>query len=179
MAPCQVLTLTLTLTLNSNAYAWLLTLTLTLTPTATPMRGSPPRRSRTSCSSRPRSTCSRRSEPEPRPPPYTAPPTAPPTAQPSPAVAQSSGTPPRWRAAVISAASDFRIMSAVTSAEKAEQLSKTIKTRKSQLQDVVSGSREKTAQAQTRHEKYMGHVARLEEEVAAARAHAEQAAADL
>ena len=85
----------------------------------------------------------------------------------------------KWRSSIISAASDFRIMSAVTSAEKAEQLSKTIKTRKSQLQDVVSGSREKTAQAQTRHEKYMGHVARLEEEVAAARAHAEQAAADL
>ena len=41
-------------------------------------------------------------------------------------------------------------MSAVTSAEKAEQLSKTLKQRKSQLHELVSGSREKTALAPLR-----------------------------
>lgn len=85
----------------------------------------------------------------------------------------------KWRSSIISAASDFRIMAAVTSAEKADDMIKNLKQRKAELQEVVSSSREKTGQAQTRYEKYMGHVTRLEEEVAAAKAHAEHAASEL
>jgi len=85
----------------------------------------------------------------------------------------------KWRTSIISAASDFRIMAAVTSAEQVDSMMKNLKTRKAKLQETVSGSREKTAQAQLRHETYMGHVSRLEEEVQAAKAHADGAAAEL
>lgn len=85
----------------------------------------------------------------------------------------------KWRMSIISAASDFKIMAAVTAAEKVEGLMKTLKTRKGTLQQTVSGSREKSAQAQQRYDKYAGHVTRLEEEVAKAKEHAEAAAAEL
>jgi hypothetical protein len=85
----------------------------------------------------------------------------------------------KWRQSIISAASDFRIMSAVSGAEKVDNLSKTIKQRKAQLQDVIATSREKTSLATTKYERYQGHVQRLEEEVKAAKVHAEAAASEL
>ena len=85
----------------------------------------------------------------------------------------------KWRQSIISAASDFRIMSAVSGAEKVDNLSKTIKQRKAELQDVIATSREKTSLATTKYERYQGHVQRLEEEVKAAKVHAEAAASEL
>ena len=43
----------------------------------------------------------------------------------------------------------------------------------------MGASKEKSAAAAARHERYLGHVKRLEEEVVAAKAHADQAAAEL
>ena len=43
----------------------------------------------------------------------------------------------------------------------------------------MSSSKEKAAAAAARHERYLGHVKRLEEEVVAAKAHADQAASEL
>tara|TARA_B110001452_G_scaffold196028_1_gene166006 strand:+ start:450 stop:1868 length:1419 start_codon:yes stop_codon:yes gene_type:complete len=85
----------------------------------------------------------------------------------------------KWRTSIISAASDFRIMAAVTSAEKVDSMMKSLKTRKAKLQETVSSSREKEAQAQTRYDTYLGHVKRLEEEVEAAKAHAQTAKSEL
>ena len=56
---------------------------------------------------------------------------------------------------------------------------RTLKQRTADVQTKVGSSKEKEVQAQARHERYLGHVKRLEEEVAAAKAHADQAAADL
>ena len=51
--------------------------------------------------------------------------------------------------------------------------------RKAELQDVIATSREKTSLATTKYERYQGHVQRLEEEVKAAKVHAEAAASEL
>jgi len=56
---------------------------------------------------------------------------------------------------------------------------RTLKQRTAQLQTEVSSSKEKAAAAAARHERYLGHVKRLEEEVVAAKAHADQAASEL
>jgi len=88
----------------------------------------------------------------------------------------------RWRKrtmAAVTAATDFRMLAAVEMAEKVEEDIKGIKQRTVELQAAVSGSKEKTSGAQSKYERYMGHVRRLEEEVAAAKAHAEAAAEEL
>jgi hypothetical protein len=85
----------------------------------------------------------------------------------------------KFRAAVISAADDYRVLAAAEAADEVDRAMRTLKQRTTQLQQEVSTSKEKAAAAVTRHERYLSHVKRLEEEVAAAKAHAEQAGAEL
>ena len=85
----------------------------------------------------------------------------------------------KFRAAVISAADDYRVLAAAEAADEVDRSMRTLKQRTAQLQQDVSGSKEKAAAAVARHERYLSHVKRLEEEVAAAKAHAEQAKAEL
>jgi len=85
----------------------------------------------------------------------------------------------KFRGAVISAADDYRVLAAAEAADEVDRNMRTLKQRTVDLQTEVSGSKEKEAAAAARHERYLGHVKKLEEEVAAAKAHAEQAAADL
>ena len=85
----------------------------------------------------------------------------------------------KWRVAVVTAAGDFKMLAAAQSADRVEQLMRDVGKRKKELAGVVKGTPEKTAHARLKHEKYLGHVRRLEEEAAAARAHADAAAAEL
>jgi len=88
----------------------------------------------------------------------------------------------RWRkrtVAAVTAACDFRMLAAVEMADKIDEDMKTMKQRTTELQEAVSSSKEKTTSAQSKYERYMGHVRRLEEEVAAAKAHADAAAEEL
>lgn len=85
----------------------------------------------------------------------------------------------KFRSAVISAADDFRVLAAAEAADEVDRNMRTLKQRTAQLQQEVSSSKEKAKAAVDRHERYLGHVKRLEEEVVAAKAHAEQAAAEL
>jgi hypothetical protein len=47
------------------------------------------------------------------------------------------------------------------------------------LQQTATSTKERTAAAHAKHERYLSHVQRLEEEVAAAKQHADAAAAEL
>ena len=85
----------------------------------------------------------------------------------------------KFRAAVISAADDYRVLAAAEAADEVDRNMRTLKERTVRLQEEVSSSKEKAAAAVARHERYLGHVKRLEEEVVAAKAHADQAAAEL
>jgi hypothetical protein len=85
----------------------------------------------------------------------------------------------KFRAAVISAADDYRVLAAAEAADEVDRNMRTLKQRTAQLQQELSSGKEKAAAAAARHERYLGHVKKLEEEVAAAKAHAEQAKADL
>lgn len=85
----------------------------------------------------------------------------------------------KFRAAVISAADDYRVLAAAEAADEVDRNMRTLKQRTSDLQTELSGSQEKEAAAAARHERYLGHVKKLEEEVAAAKKHAEQSASDL
>jgi len=85
----------------------------------------------------------------------------------------------KFRAAVISAADDYRVLAAAEAADEVDRNMRTIKQRTAQLQQEVGQSKEKAAAAAERHKRYLGHVKRLEEEVVAAKAHADQAAAEL
>mmetsp|Transcript_22557 Transcript_22557/g.73758 ORF Transcript_22557/g.73758 Transcript_22557/m.73758 type:complete len:478 (+) Transcript_22557:38-1471(+) len=88
----------------------------------------------------------------------------------------------RWRKrqlAALTAATDFRMLAAVEMAEKVEEDLRSLKTRTADLQQSASGAKERTASAHAKHERYLSHVRRLEEEVAAAKQHADAAAQEL
>lgn len=85
----------------------------------------------------------------------------------------------KFRSAVISAADDYRVLAAAEAADQLDRSMRTLKQRTAQLAQDVSSSKEKAAVAAARHERYLTHVKKLEEEVAAAKAHADQAHADL
>ena len=85
----------------------------------------------------------------------------------------------RFRTAVIAAADDYRVLAAAEAADEVDRTMRTLKQRTIDLQNDVTSTTEKEVAAAARHERYLSHVKRLEEEVAAAKAHAEQAAVDL
>lgn len=85
----------------------------------------------------------------------------------------------KFRAAVISAADDYRVLAAAEAADEVDRNMRTLKQRTAQLQQDVSTSKDKAAAVAARHERYLSHVKRLEEEVVAAKAHADQAASEL
>jgi len=85
----------------------------------------------------------------------------------------------KFRSAVISAADDYRVLMAAEAADEVDRSMRSLKQRTAELQTQVQASKEKELAAAARHERYLGHVKKLEEEVAAAKKHAEQAAADL
>ena len=81
--------------------------------------------------------------------------------------------------AAMTAATDFRMLSAVEVAEQVDADMKGMKERTLQLQQTSIAAKEKSAHAQVRYERYMQHVRRLEVEVAAARALADAEASEL
>jgi len=85
----------------------------------------------------------------------------------------------KFRAAVIAAADDFRVLMAAEAADEVDRNMRSLKQRTSEMQTAVQGCKQKEQEAAARHERYLKHVQRLEEEVAAAKAHADQAAVDL
>mmetsp|Transcript_40813 Transcript_40813/g.98916 ORF Transcript_40813/g.98916 Transcript_40813/m.98916 type:complete len:390 (-) Transcript_40813:454-1623(-) len=85
----------------------------------------------------------------------------------------------KWINAILTAAHDYRIVSAAEAAEQVDNSMRTLKQRTASLQESLESSKAKEAEAQTISERYTEHVKRLEEEVAAAKRHVEQAAADL
>ena len=85
----------------------------------------------------------------------------------------------KYRMAVISAADDYRVLAAAEAADQVDRAARTLKTRTAQVESELQSCREKSEDASLKHERYLSHVKRLEEEVAAAKAHAEQAKADL
>ena len=70
----------------------------------------------------------------------------------------------KFRAAVISAADDYRVLAAAEAADEVDRNMRTLKERTVRLQEEVSSSKEAAA-AVARHERYLGHVKRLEEEL--------------
>ena len=85
----------------------------------------------------------------------------------------------KWCLALVTAATDFRMLCAVEAAEKIDEGLRSLKQRTAQLHETVTGARERTAESQLRYERYQQHVRRLEEEVTAAREHLAQAAEEL
>ena len=85
----------------------------------------------------------------------------------------------KFRAAVISAADDYRVLAAAEAADEVDRTMRTLKQRTIDLQDNLTSTKEKEVAAAARHQRYLSHVKRLQEEVAAAKVHAEQAAVDL
>jgi septation ring formation regulator EzrA len=85
----------------------------------------------------------------------------------------------RFRAAVISAADDYRVLMAAESADAIDRNMRTLKQRTGDMQKAVEGLKQKEQDAAARYERYLGHVKRLEEEVLAAKAHAATAEQDL
>ena len=80
----------------------------------------------------------------------------------------------KFRSAVISAADDYRVLAAAEAADQLDRSMRTLKQRTAQLSQEMSASKEKAAVAAARHERYLTHVKKLEEEVAAAKAHADR-----
>ena len=85
----------------------------------------------------------------------------------------------KWCLALVTAATDFRMLCAVEAAEKIDEGLRSLKQRTAQLHETVTGARERTAESQLRYERYQLHVRRLEEEVTAAREHLAHAAEEL
>ncbi|KAL3895647.1 MAG: hypothetical protein SGPRY_013462 [Prymnesium sp.] len=85
----------------------------------------------------------------------------------------------RWIDAIISASQDYRVVSAAEASEQVDNSIRTLVERTATLKEDLNAQKLKETEAQQIHERYSGHVKRLEEEVAAAKRHVEQAAADL
>ena len=85
----------------------------------------------------------------------------------------------KFRAAVISAADDYRVLMAAEAADAIDRNMRTLKQRTGDMQKAVEGLKQKEQDAAARYERYLGHVKRLEEEVLAAKAHAATAEQDL
>jgi len=85
----------------------------------------------------------------------------------------------KFRSAVISAADDYRVLAAAEAADEVDSKMRNLKQRTTEMHNELSGSQEKQQAAAARHERYLKHVKKLEEEVAAAKAHAQQAEADM
>ena len=85
----------------------------------------------------------------------------------------------KWFRAILSAAADYRLVSAAEGAEQVAENMKTLKQRTTAMQQTVATRKESAAQALSKHDRYASHVARLEEEVKAAKSHAEAASLEL
>lgn len=85
----------------------------------------------------------------------------------------------KWASAILSAAHDYRLISAAEAAEQVDNSMRTLKQRTTQLTETLKGNQDSAAEAKKRYERYSGHVKRLEEEVTAAKRHVEQAASEL
>jgi hypothetical protein len=85
----------------------------------------------------------------------------------------------KFRRSVISASDDYRVLAAAEAADEIDRSMRTLKQRTSELEVELNGKKEKVTATLSRHERYLTHVKRLEEEVAAAKAHAAQAEGEL
>lgn len=81
----------------------------------------------------------------------------------------------RFRSAVLSAADDYRVLAAAEAADDVDKNMRTLSQRTAQLAQEVTSAKENAKAAASRHERYLGHVKRLEEEVSHAKAQCETA----
>lgn len=85
----------------------------------------------------------------------------------------------KFRASVIMAADDYRVLAAAEIADEVDRNMRTLDSRTAHAKHELDASKEKVTGAEAVHKKYMGHVQKLQDELDAAKAHAATALVDV